>query len=159
MSDSTAIADVTELLQGYADRGIFRRFQVLRKGPAAAAYRFVWLKDAVFTLRIDVNSGVVRFADVLPAIDYRSYMDRQLRAFLKDRTSGNVPEHRRVGHDLGELKCTNTNGSISIQLRVKDDQWERATRAAVNLVGDVFHNFLSGPYHEYLVKHFQTPEE
>jgi hypothetical protein len=37
--------------------------------------------------------------------------------------------------------------------------WEYAARKGVSLVNEIFHGFLRGPYHEYMVRNFGEPEE
>ena len=157
---STRSADrVAETLQSYADRGVFRGFVRRPSSRGTEEFRFRWLHEATFRLRVDPVRKTLVFQDLLPNIPYRSVMDRALRDFFSQRTSEDLPEHRRIDPGRVELLCSSRRGSVSVSLRVVRDDWEYAVKKGVSLVHEVFHGFLKGPYYEYMVENFGEPEE
>ncbi|HVR29671.1 MAG TPA: hypothetical protein VMS86_09050, partial [Thermoanaerobaculia bacterium] len=99
-------------------------------------------------------------------VPYRSAMDRAFRAFVRERASAALPEHRRIDPRRVDLVCANRDGNLSVTLALKRrggarerEDWAYAARKGVSLVNEIFHGFLSGPYYEYMVRSFNQPEE
>ncbi len=93
-------------------------------------------------------------------------MDRAFRAWVRDRSSDGLPEHRRIDPRRLTVACTNRGGSVSVALALRRrgaaserEDWEYAARKGVSLVNEIFHGFLRGPYYEYMVQNFGEPEE
>ena len=93
-------------------------------------------------------------------------MDRAFRAWVRDRSSDGLPEHRRIDPRRLTVACTNRGGSVSVALALQRrgaaserEDWEYAARKGVSLVNEIFHGFLRGPYNEYMVQNFGEPEE
>ena len=155
-ADSRAVA---RGLQSYADRGVFRGFA---RRPAAGGrdeYRFLWLTESPIVLRFDPRSRTLALPDLLPNVAYPSAMDRALRAFLAQRSSADLPPHRRIDPKRVEVRCRNRAGNVTITLAVAKGHGAYATKKAISLVNEIFHGFLRGPYYEYMVENFNEPEE
>ena len=146
-------------LRSYADRGVFRGFVCREKPHGRREYSFRWLTDATFHLRFDPASDTLTVQDLLPNVPYRSDMDRSFRSFVGQRSSDELPEHRRIDPKRVELRCSSRKGSLSVTFDVKGRHFDYATRKAVSLVSEIFHGFLRGPYYEYMVENFNEPEE
>ena len=99
------------------------------------------------------------FVDLLPGIPYPSEMDRALRSYVASRSNPNLPEHRRLDPAKADVRCRNQAGSVSIEVRCLDGDFEYAATKAVKLVNEVFLDFLAGPYDGYMIEHFGAPEE
>lgn len=151
-SDAT-IALVTGILQGYAEKAVFRGFSSHPDGAGKATYRMVWHHDRPFELSLNVPEKALRFPVVLPGVPARSDMYRELRAFLKSRQTNEVPEHRRVNPAKARLTVTNQRGIVSLALAVKDGDFDYATRKLIQMVHEIFMVFLvDGPHFEYMVE-------
>lgn len=151
--DGATVALVTKILEGYAEKAVFRGFSAHPGAEGQAAYRMVWHQDRRFELLLDMGQKTLVFPDVLPGVPARSAMYRELQAFLKERQSGVMPEHRRVDPAKARLKPTNQRGAVSITLTVKDGDFDYATRKIVHIVHEIFLIFLvDGPYFEYMVE-------
>jgi len=151
---------VTEALRSYAARGVFSEFSERPLAGARTEYRFLWLTSKPIQAVYDSNSHLFKLVDVLPAIPLRSKMDRALREFLIARRSPKLLAHRRLSLTLiPTLRCINKGGSISLALTLNPRRTADATRQVVNLVSEIFQNFLAGPYHEYMVQHFGVSED
>ena len=159
MADSAAANQVAQVLRGYADRGVFRGFVCHERSAQRHEYTFRWLTDASFRLIFDASEGSLTFRDLLPNVAYRSAMDKAFRVFLRERSSVELPEHRRIDPERVRLTCRNRKGNVSVSLAVLGNDYGYATKKAVSLVNEIFHGFLRGPYYEYMVTQFNEPEE
>ena len=163
---SPAVAEAERVLRGYADRGVFRGFSLAAGARGSSDVRFRWLAERSFEVRLDARARRLTFADLLPDVPARSGMDRALRAFLRERSSAALPEHRRIDARRLQLRCVNRGGSVSVTLALRRrggarerEDWGYAARKGVSLVNEIFHGFLRGPYYEYMVRNFGEPEE
>ncbi len=147
-------AIVTAILEGYAEKAVFRGFSAHPKRGGKAKYSMVWHYDRPFELLLDVPKKTLQFPAVLPGVPARSAMYRELRAFLKSRTSAEMPEHRRVDRARARLATSNQRGAVSLTLTVKDGDFDYAARKIIHIVHEIFMVFLvDGPYYEYMVEH------
>jgi len=150
---------VLAAFQHYAGRGSFRS---LTASPARAKieFRFTWLRDVGFRVVFDPARRTLTFVDMLPGIAARSGMDRALRAFVKDRTSAAVPEHRRVDPRRVVVTIVNRGGAVSLACAFKTKDADYAVRKAVHLAYDILQDFLNdGRYVEYCIEHFNLNPE
>lgn len=148
-----SVALVTAILEGYAAKGVFRGFSALPAERGKAAYRMIWHYERPFQLALDVPGKTLRFADLLPGVPANSPMYKELKAFLKERQSTDVPEHRRVNPAKARIRVTNRGGSVSLAFSVTGGDFEYAARKIIHIVHEIFLVFLiDGNYYEYLVE-------
>ena len=110
-------------------------------------------------LRFDPRSGTLALPNLLPNVPYPSSMDRALRAFVAERSSADLPDHRRIDPKRATVRCHNRAGNVTIALAVAKGHGAYATKKAISLVNEIFHSFLRGPYTEYMVENFGELEE
>lgn len=149
-----SLSVVRESLQAYADRGIFRGFSEVRSGH----FRFVWLISHQMALSVDTANHVLRFIQVLPGVPANSTMYAELKGFIKQRHDREVPDHRRIDRRRAEASCSNRGGSVSISLKVKNNNYAYGVNRIVNLVHDLFLH-LRDAYPDYLMENFDVPQE
>ena len=161
-----ASVEAGRALREYADRGVFRGFAGAAAASGRQEFRFRWLADSTFRVVLDPTAGSLTFLEVLPNVPHRSPMDRAFRAFLRDRSSAELPEHRRIDPGRLAVRCRNRGGKVSVALALRrhggpaeGEDWAYAARKGVSLVNEIFHGFLRGPYHEYMIENFGEPEE
>jgi hypothetical protein len=144
---------VTAVLEGYAEKALFRGFSSeVKRGKAA--YQMVWHYDRPCELLLDVPNKTLRFPALLPGVPARSDMYRALQAFVKERQSADLPEHRRVNPAKARVALANQKGSVSLSLTVKDSDFAYAARKIIQVAHEIFLVFLvDGPYYDYLVEH------
>jgi len=151
---------VTEILQGYAEKAVFRGFSAHPGAKGQSVYKMIWHHDRPFELSVDVLKKTLCFLEVLPGVPARSPMYRELQAFLQERQSEQMPEHRRVNPAKARLALGNKRGSISVTVTVKDGDFDYATRKIIHIVHEIFLIFLvDGPYFEYMVEHLGLDED
>jgi hypothetical protein len=147
------VALVTEILEGYAEKAVFRGFSAHPK-RGKSAYRMIWHHDRPFELALDVPKKTLCFPEVFRGVPVRSPMYRDLKAFLKARQAEELPDHRRVNPKKARLACTNQGGAVSVTITVKDGDFDYATRKIIHVVHEIFLIFLEdGPYFEYMVEY------
>ena len=143
---------MTGILQGYADRGIFRGFS---PGPVAgsrASFRMIWHYDRRLELLLDASKRTLQFPELLPGVDDALYRD--FEEFVASRHADDLPPHRRIDPSKARLTCRRKAGLVSVTMTVKDGDFEYATRKLIHAVHETFLAFLAdGPYFEYLVEH------
>ena len=148
------IEAVAETLENYARRGVFRGFS---RGPVRngrAAFRMIWHRDRVFDFIFDANRGTMRFPLVLPDVPADSKMYSDLKAFIKSRQSGDVPEHRRIDTRKARVGCSVRRGNVSLTLSVRNGDYQYAAQRLINLVHEIFLVFLADGYFDYMVEAF-----
>lgn len=149
---------VESLLRERADHGVFRSFASARvRGRLECS--LVWLKERPMRVVFDPKRGTLVFKDLLPNLVLGSELYRQLKRFLRGRSDAALPEHRRVDPDRLKVRSTNRKGSVSLALESLDSEWDYLVTKGLKLVNEIFLGFLRGPYHEYMVKNFQEPED
>ena len=140
-------------LEHYASRGGFRSYSELGTRRGLTEFKFLWLLPEPCVLQFDTKKGTFRFKDFLPNIPAKDPMYKELKAFLKERTSEEVLEHRRVDPERAAIKASNRLGSVSISLEVLDSDFKYGIKKAVNLAHEIYMDFVkSGPYYEYMLE-------
>jgi hypothetical protein len=147
------VESVNAILEGYAERGVFRGFS---RGPGSnrkASFRLLWHRDRLFELILDIDKQTLRFPLVLPHVDPKSTMYRNFKDFVKSRQSEELPEHRRIEAGKARVRSLNRGGSVSLTLEVQDGDYEYGARKLIHLVHEIYLAFLvDGPYYEYMVE-------
>jgi hypothetical protein len=148
-------------LQSYADRGIFQNFSVAEdEAGNTAEFRFNWLSEAPFQLKLNTAKSELELKNILPAVPYRSDMDRAYRQFLTERCDASLPAHRRLDSERFSFQCKNRQAKLSVIIGFSENDGGEAARTAINLLHETFNNFLmEGPYQNYMVEVFNVPEE
>ena len=151
---------VKSSLQGYADRGIFQNFSALTPNESNAEFRFHWLTEKPFYIGLNTDKCELELKNVLPSIPFRSFMDKDFRGFLSSRCNKSIPAHRRLDNERFVFQCKNRQGNVSVIIGFNSDDAEDAAKTSINLLLEIFNNFLAeGPYQNYMVEVFNIPEE
>jgi hypothetical protein len=150
------IAQVSALLETYANRGVFRAFA---RGPVAdgtARFKLLWHRDQSFDLYLSVARRELRFPVVLPGVPAGSDMYAAFRQFIQSTQHEELPAHRRIDANKARVRCANRSGNVSLALTVVDGDFDYGVRKLIQLVHEVYLGFLvDGPYLEYMVSAFQ----
>jgi hypothetical protein len=155
LTRSKKIEAVEQLLESYAQRGVFKGFSRIPTRDGSCLFRFVWHRNEIFELLVDLKSGTLRFPVLLRAVTARSEMDRELKQFVASRHSEELPEHRRINADRAQATCRNNRGDVALTIKVLDGDYEYAARKSIHLVHEVFMTFLlDGRYYDYVVETF-----
>jgi len=149
---------VTETLQAYADRGVFRGFSEVKSSQRKRAFKFVWLANREMDFSIDTQREMLRFEHLLPNVPAKSAMYAGLKSFVQQRHDSELPQHRRIDRKRAEAACRNRGGDVSISLRIKNRQYAYGVRKIVNLVHELFVH-LRDAHPDYLSENFDVPQE
>lgn len=150
----SAVSQVTTILQGYADRAIFRGFGAGKVRGGKITYKMTWFKDHDFELIFDTKKRTLHFPMVLPKVPARSEMYKHFQRWLTERHSAELLDHRRVDPKKAKLSCAHLRGSISVTMTVRDRDYEYATRKLIHTVHEVFLSFVPDHYFEYMIEAF-----
>ena len=144
---------MTAVLEGYAEKAVFRGFSAHPKRGGSVTYKMLWHYDRPFELLLDGKKKSLTFMSLLPGMPARSAMYRELQAFVKARESEELPEHRRVNPAKARIALANQKGAVSLALTVKDGDFDYAARKSVQIAHEIFLIFLvDGSYYEYMVE-------
>lgn len=148
------IEAVAVMLEGYAQRGVFRGFspaEEFRQGRAV--FRLLWHRDRVFEFVFDTRRNTMRFPLVLPNVPAEMY--RELKEFIKARHAAELPDHRRIDSRKAQVVAYSRGGNVALSLRILDGDDEYGARKLIHLVHEIFLTFLlDGRYYEYMVENF-----
>ena len=151
--------DITrKRLRSYSDRGVFQGFGETDGRSGKTIFRFRWLLGNQFCLVLDPEKKELVVKDLLPSIDNRSFIDSDLRRFVACRTDTKLPAHRRLDPDVATLSYTNRKKSVSLVMRVQEDQYEQALKTLLGVLNDLF-AYLHLYHIDYLHRNFAVPEE
>lgn len=156
---SRGLAAVGAVMQGHADRGVFRRYESRALRGGRVEHRFLWLAERPFAMIHDPARGTLTFAGLLPGIEPRSDLDRRLREFVKARADRALPEHRRIDPRRAKASCVNRAGSLSVVVKFGAPNADYAARKAIALVNEIFFSLLGRERRDYMAAHFNLPEE
>ncbi|HLJ27162.1 MAG TPA: hypothetical protein VKY85_10675 [Candidatus Angelobacter sp.] len=153
------LATVSEQLEAYARRGVFRSFSRTQGDGRQAEFRFYWLWNLPFHLSFDEKRKTLSFKKLLPCIPAGSELNTKLKAFIRSRCSADQPEHRRMDPKRISIRYSNLRGNVSISFLVVKDDYEYGVKRALNLVNEIFASFLNMHFPEYMAQHFRGPED
>jgi len=142
---------VHDKLQNYAQRGVFGSFH--QDGPR---FRFTWLWNLPFQLQFDTRRRTLTFPALFPKA---APLETELRRFVRSCCSNERPEHRRVDPKRLKVTCVRRQGAISLVCLVQGSDYEYGVKKTINLVSEIFLSFLNAEHPQYLVEHFQRPED
>ena len=116
-------------------------------------FTIVWHHGRTFRLVVRTRQRTVTFPELLPRVPARSAMMKELRTFLRQFESSDMPPHRRIDPAKGQLRITGNQKGVSVGIAVRAGEWEYCTRKLVHLAQEVYVVFLpDGPYQDYRVE-------
>lgn len=147
MSALDSAQSVGTVIDDLVARGVFRATP-LKVGAGetaltAAAWRIRWFSG--HEMRLHATDHEVRVEEVLPPLPAQSQLYRDLRAWLKEQQSAELPPHRRLDPAHIALAVRNSGGKIRLSLRSNDEPLPALTQRAVKLVHALYMDFLNGP--------------
>jgi hypothetical protein len=156
MSDVSIQTDaVGKTLEEYAERGVFRGFSRVGVKNGKEHFKMMWHRDTMFELVVDAEKQTLRMPVVLPSVPDDSDMYTHFKTFVKARQAETLPDHRRIDSARAEIRPFKRGGNVSLTLKVLDGDFEYGTRKLINLVHEVYLDFLyDGLNYDYLVETF-----
>jgi hypothetical protein len=154
--DATGV--VRSGLEDYARRGVFSGFEEVAGQGGKTIFRFVWLHDRHMELTLDPPKNALRFDQLLPGVQPGTPFARDLKRLLEKLKSNEMPDYRRVDSTRAALTCSNRRDRLSIAVTVKKNDYQYAINRIVNVAHELF-VYLRSDWPEYLVEHFNEPEE
>jgi hypothetical protein len=150
---SKEVRAVGEVLRTYAENGSFRSFSEGKLRVGKMPYRMVWHYNREYQLLLEIEASSLSFPGLLPGVRAGSAVHKDLRQFLKLFTSDEMPEHRRVDPNKGEILLIAKRGALTLGISIKNGEYEYCTRRLIHIVQEVFMVFLNdGPYYEYRIE-------
>ncbi len=151
---NSAIEVVTETLEEFAGRGVFKGFACGKPSRGNATYRMKWHRDQMFEFIFDPRKNTMRFPIVLPQVPGDSEMYKQFKDFVKSRQSETLPDHRRIDPAKAIVKPLNRGGNVSLTLTLQDGDYDYGVRKLIHLVHEIYLAFLIDGHYDYMVEVF-----
>ncbi len=148
MPKNDTFDQVATILQGYADKAIFRGYNKGKPSNGRVVHRLLWHREQVFELVMDTRRKTLHFPALLPKVPVKSEMYRAFQAFLREIASKERPTHRQIDPKKAKITCANRRGNVSLTLTVRDGDYEYAVRKLIALVHEIFRIFLL-PYFDW----------
>ena len=152
-------AQVKTVLSSYAERGVFRSFSQVASENGKAEFHFHWLWNLPFHVAFDPANATLSFRKLLPGIKRGSQLESELKEFIDGFSDGTRVEHRGVDRSRVAIRYANQRGTVSLSFRMAGNDCEYGVRKAVNVVNEIFLEFLNARYPEYMAAKFKLPEE
>ena len=146
-------------LEIYARRGVFRSFSRTGFADGKATFRFVWLWNQPFSISLDETRRTLRFEDVLPGVPARGGLESEIKTFLQRIASQDRPEHRRLDPKRATVRYASRRDTGSLAFRIAAGDFEYGVQQAMNVVNELFLEFLNMHHRDYLVEHYQVSDE
>jgi hypothetical protein len=138
-------------LESYAQRGVFGAFH-----QNGGRFRFTWLWHLPFQLQFDARRRTLTFPSLFPKA---APIESELRRFVRGCCSKTRVAHRRVDPKRLKISWVRDQGALTLVCQVQDGDYEYGVKKATNLVSEIFLTFLNAEHPQYLVEHFQRPED
>jgi hypothetical protein len=149
----THVRRVGDVLRDYAGRRVFRSISEGERRAGKTTFSMVWHHGRTFRFVLDCTARKVSFPGLLPGVPPRSSMARELKAFLGQFQTDQVPPHRRIDSRKAALRILVRGNNVSVALIVKNNEFEYSTRRLVHLAQEVYMVFLpDGPYSDYRIE-------
>ncbi len=149
---------VRKSLRGYADRGVFRGLNEVKPRDGKQTFTFAWMGDRTLEFALNTKTATLTFRHLLPNVPSRSELYSELKRFLSSRCDTDLPTHRRIDLKRAEVVFVNRAGSISLGLKIRNNQYAYGLKKLVNLVHEVFVQ-LNDLHPEYMCENFDVPQE
>ena len=152
------MSEVRDCLQAYADRGVFRGYTERPGRLGRIVFRFSWLARSPYDLQYEPRTGTFVFLNALPNVPGRTHLARELRTFVKGRSSESLPEHRRVDPARASVSAFVRNGEMRLKVVAKRGHHAYAANRVVNLMHEVYLH-LQGYFPEYLWENYDASQD
>ncbi len=147
-TEATPFDAVATILQGYADKAVFRGFNKGQPRNGRAVHKILWHRNQVFELVMDTRRKTLHIPLLLPQVPPRSKMYKEFQRFLRACAAASVPEHRRIDPRKAPVSCANRGGNVALTMTVRGGDYEYAARKTIHLVHETFLIFLL-PYFDW----------
>ena len=147
---------VSEALQAYADRGVFRGFRATPIARKKIEYQFLWLTKKPMTAVFDPAKKRLSFPSLLPQLDKQGAA--LMKAVVDLRSTRNQPEHKRVDARRGKISSAVRKGDFSLMMEIRGANHEYAVSKALNVINELFVT-LHEHHPDYLIERFGLSTE
>jgi hypothetical protein len=150
------LSPVTEALQAYADRGVFRGFRAAPAARGRIEFEFTWLTRRPIHAVFDTRIRSLGFPQLLPSLGNAAAVD--VAEVVRARAGRGVPAHKRIDARRARLSGAKRLGAYSISIGIRGANHDYAVRTALSVINDIFVT-LQERHPEYLIEHFGMSAE
>lgn len=147
---------VSDALQAYADRGVFRGFRARAVARRRIEFQFLWLTKKPLTALYDPVTRRLTFPSLLPQIDKQAAA--RMKAVVDSRTARSQPGHKRVDARRVGISSMVRKGDFSMTVEIRGASHEYAVSKALNVINELFVT-LHEHHPDYLIERFGLSTE
>lgn len=149
------VGEIVGLVDAYVRRGIFRASILPQESRHVISFNLIWFQRQLMTLHIDKHRGHAKLHNVMPALAPRSMVDRQCRAWLRERADETLPAHRRMDPDEVRVGIASRRGEMQLCVTSANGDGVTATRKLIQLANELYLDFLSSAErYDWIVDNF-----
>lgn len=155
MQPADILTTTTQTLTDYASKGFFNTFSTAKLSNSQATYHVRWHFQNIYELILNTKTNKLSIPVILPNVPARSAMDKDFRAFIKELSDTDLPEHRRIPSE--QLKVVNKNKGLSLIMTLPKPltatTLEQSIEKFISSIHQVFKFFLkNGNYDDYVAQ-------
>ena len=149
---SSAIAEVSRLMEDYSNRAVFRGLMHRSIRTGIVSFGMTWHGGLAFKLILNTRARTLTVPVVLPDVPSDSTLYHDFKTFVESHHDRNLPKHRRIDKAKAVVKTSKRGQNISLTMTVKDGDYAYGTQRLVHLIHETFVLFLAnGIYLEYRI--------
>lgn len=147
---------ITDALQAYADRGVFRGFRASPSSRGRVQYEFKWLTKKPMHAIFEPRTSTLTFARLLPAIGKAAGADAV--EVLTGRSRRDIPAHKRIDARRARVTGGTRQNAYSLAVAVRGGNHDYAVKMALSVINEIFVT-LHERHPEYLIEQFGMSAE
>ena len=140
------------------ERGVFSYLDETSGRDDKLVFRFQWLLKREFVLEVNANKSQLVMRDLLPMVEYRSFLDRDLRAWVSQKNNPKSSDHQDAESSKTEVSYANRKQSVSLFFTAHNNALSDGLSLLFTVVNELFIH-LGMQHTDYLHQQLGVPEE
>ena len=141
------------------DRGVFRGYSESSASNGSQLFTFHWIHGQSFSLQFNPVKQRLTMKNILPNIEYRSFLDTKLRRWFANDSSFDYLGESVDGNDKAlPIKYTNRKNNVSLAVEIYHDKPVDMLNFLLRVINELF-IYLNLSHVDYLHRNFGLPEE
>ena len=154
---------IRQRLKSLHDRGVFSSLSETSARGDKFVFRFQWLLGREFVLEVNTKKQQLVMRDLLPTVEYRSFIDRDLRGWVAQKNSTKSDGHSCMDACKADVFYANRKQSVSLFLSVQNNKSQGqelndGLKLMFGLVNELFTR-IGLQHTDYLHQQLGFPEE
>ena len=128
---------IRDALLHFTERGALSDFTAGKLRLGRMTFTVLCNDGRSYCLRLDIDAGTLRLSGLLPHIDERSPLFKELKNFLRPFATAQVSPSLRMDPNRAEVNLVAEDSGVVLLATVKGSQYEHCARRLVGLADEV----------------------